>query len=138
VKDDSPQPKPGIGWFFVLAELRADGFPSKELLEYARLSGGHKPPEVVDFLAGLGSGEIIRPRGRAAISQFEREVIGDYVRGVLAEIHADLRAARKAGEHFSGSPLDAAMEVTSEKLLQEGMEYSVETIRDIRLKRKGW
>lgn len=135
---NAPSPAPGIGWFFVLAELRAGGFPSKELLEYARRSGGHKPPDVVDFLTKLGAGEIIRPKGRPPISQFDREALGDYVRGVLNDIHAELVEARQGGEHLLGSPMDVAMEMTVDRLAREGMGYSVDTVRDIHLRRKGW
>jgi hypothetical protein len=135
---DSKVPEPGLGWYFVHIELAAGGFPSESMLKYARLGGGHKTPEVIEFLSKLAAGEIKRPKGRPHVSRFEREVIGDYIRGVLDDHYEERKAARKSGEHFAGSPLDAAFELTKDSLRAEEMGYSIDTLRDIRLRRNGW
>jgi hypothetical protein len=134
----SKPPAPGGGWYFVWIELKAGGFPSKALLAHGRACGGYCPPEVVDFLSKLALGEVKRPRGRESFSRFEREVLGDYVRGLLEEAYDKVLERRDAGEHLLGSPMDNAMEETKACLAREGIRYSTETIRDIRLRRRGW
>lgn len=134
--------KPGLGdpWLEVVVDLRRSPpqFPTKKGLLTGLRSKTPVPEEVREFLAKLVSGEMKRPKGTPKQGWFEREIIGMHVRTTYEFIKELMAEEQQTGEQLGDKPSEIALIRTQDMLATEGEHRSVESIRDIILRRKGW